>query len=270
MKEKLLLTISLLSFGMYAQSFPNPYCNVDVYYDIEMITEVSLNNTTIVNTNDSDPLVDKTSSIVDLQKGNQYTITLKGDTRGNYLNKFIMYIDWNQNGVLNDAGEDYIVGSIENSNGTDNISTSLTFTVPQSAIVGQTRIRINKGYEDEFWFEMTNSPCEITVNDDIDDESYGQMLDFTLNITEPTASLPSLDLTQLHVYPNPAKDVLNINYKEKITKVTIFDINGREVEVYGLNTANNTISVGTLSSGIYLLKVETDTSKTSVIKFVKK
>lgn len=93
--KKILLSLGLLSLGAYAQSFPDPYCDVTEFEAIEMITQVELNGVTITNTNDDDPLVDYTETVVDLQKGN---------TEGDYTNKFIMYIDWNQNGILNDSG----------------------------------------------------------------------------------------------------------------------------------------------------------------------
>ena len=96
------------------------------------------------------------------------------------------------------------------------------------------------------------------------------MLDFTLNITEPTASIPSLDLTQLNVYPNPVKEVLHIDYKSVVSKVTISDINGRQVSSHELNATTNAISVDGLSSGSYLLKVETERNETSIVKFIKK
>ena len=276
MKKKLLFVISLLSFGAYAQSFPGPYCDVTEYEDVEEITQVSLNGVVINNTNTTDPLVDFTDEVVTLEKGQSYTITLKGNTYSDYINKFIMYIDWNNNGVLNDTGEDYIVGTIYDSDGTDDVSATFTFTVPESATLGNTRIRINKGYEDEdyFWY-MTNDPCSISAyeewfGDIYEDVNYGQMLDFTLDITEPTASIPSLDLTQLNVYPNPVKEVLHIDYKSVVSKVTISDINGRQVGSYELNATTSAILVDALSSGSYLLKVETEAGEISTVKFVKK
>lgn len=280
MKKTLLLSISLLSLVSYAQSFPSPYCDVTDYSSVEMITQVSLNNITISNSNEDDPLINKISTVVNLEKGVSYTITLKGSTEGDYINKFIMYIDWNKNGVLNDAGEDYIVGTIYNSTGSDAVSVSYTFTVPQTAILGETRIRINKGYEyedeefDDYWI-MNNNPCEISgteiyEGESFEDVNYGQMLDFTLNITEPTASTPSLDLAQLNVYPNPVKEMLHIDYKDVISNVAIFDLSGRQVGSYKLNASTNAILLESLSSGTYLLRVETKANEISVVKFIKK
>src|SRR5690606_31746653 len=80
----------------------------------------------------------------------------------------------------------------------------------------------------------------------------------------------SLDIVDLRVYPNPTSEVLNIDYKEVITNVTIFDIKGRQVGAYKLNDTTNSISVDALSSGTYLLKIETETNETSIVKFIKK
>lgn len=79
-----------------------------------------------------------------------------------------------------------------------------------------------------------------------------------------------LDLASLRVYPNPVINELNIDYKEIISKVAIFDINGRQVGVYELGNTTNTIPVNSLSSGTYLIKIQTESNHTSIVKFVKK
>ena len=55
-----------------------------------------------------------------------------------------------------------------------------------------------------------------------------------------------------------------------MSKVTISDINGRQVSSHELNATTNAISVDALSSGSYLLKVETEAGETSTVKFIKK
>ncbi|MGL5888507.1 MAG: GEVED domain-containing protein, partial [Bacteroidia bacterium] len=72
-----------------------------------------------------------------LVAGSTYTITL---TAGTYtLNDLAAWIDYNQNGVLNDAGEK--LGE-SNDVGASPTTTSFTFTVPLTAINGQVRLRV--------------------------------------------------------------------------------------------------------------------------------
>lgn len=276
MNKKLLLSISLLSLSGYSQTISNPYCDVVEIDAVEEITEIILNGTTISNSNTIDLIVNRTNTIVSLEQNQNYTISMKGNTHGDFISQFIMYVDWNQNGVLNDEGEDYIVGEIHNSTGTDETHLSFTFTVPQTATLGNTRVRISKGFQDtEYQWFMTNDPCQIAYYEDWDGEIYedvnfGQMLDFTINVETPTASAPALDLSQLKVYPNPANESLHIDYKDVISKVSINDLNGREISVFDMNSASNLVSIETLSSGVYFLKIETETKEISVIKFVKR
>lgn len=62
------------------------------------------------------------------------------------------------------------------------------------------------------------------------------------------------------IYPNPVKDVLNINVKDFSGKVLvkIVDINGREVYNQNVADFNNTnvINLESLASGIYILKLQ--------------
>ncbi len=62
------------------------------------------------------------------------------------------------------------------------------------------------------------------------------------------------------IYPNPVKDVLNVNIKDFSNEVSIriVDINGREVYAQKINNINssNAINLSSLSSGIYVLKLK--------------
>lgn len=60
-----------------------------------------------------------------------------------------------------------------------------------------------------------------------------------------------------NIYPNPVKDVLNINTSHLIKNVTIYDITGKAVQNLS-RIQNNQISTESLSVGIYILKIETD------------
>lgn len=269
----------LMSGLLSAQNFPNPYCNITAedVEDVEEITQVSLNNVLIENSNVTDALIDKTANIIELIAGNTYTITLKGNTYGNYDNQFNMYIDWDKNGVLNDSGENYVIGTIFNSTGSDTKSASFEFTVPQNTAVGETRVRILKGFfyideEDEMWnTPLIDNPCAIKVFDNLWQEeslNFGQALDFTINIVSSTSVKP-LDLANLRIYPNPVKEILNIDYKEDISKLTVYDLSGRLIKTYNKNQSNNSIDVSELKSGTYLLNIETQSKNVSTVKFIK-
>ena len=62
------------------------------------------------------------------------------------------------------------------------------------------------------------------------------------------------------IYPNPVKDILNINFKDFTgdVSVKVIDINGREVFTQKLSNVNNSnaINLEKLSTGIYILKLQ--------------
>jgi len=71
---------------------------------------------------------------------------------------------------------------------------------------------------------------------------------------------------QLSVYPNPATDVIKIAAPGKIKHVEVYDMSGKRVNV----TLNgDQINVRSLSSGAYLLNVETE-GRNFTEKFIKK
>ena len=71
------------------------------------------------------------------------------------------------------------------------------------------------------------------------------------------------------VYPNPASDVVNIAGVD-INKVTFADINGRTVKSLNVNSTQATISISDLSTGVYMMTIETTDGATTTKKLLKK
>ena len=71
-------------------------------------------------------------------------------------------------------------------------------------------------------------------------------------------------LTNVTVYPNPTKDILNINIPQAIgtSKLKLFDIQGREVLEKTTNNTNEVLNIGNLQSGVYMLSIENEANKT--------
>src|SRR5690554_6736153 len=166
-------------------AFPDPYCEIADATDVivEEITVVEFAGTEITNDDDDNVLIDKTDVVVEITAGDTYTISVEGNTNGDFETNIVAFIDWNQNGILDDAGEIYELGTLENSTGYDGVSVSMDITVPADAVPGQTRVRITKTYFDEFSDPIIN-PCGI----EFDPwgmgiyPGYGQALDFTVNV----------------------------------------------------------------------------------------
>lgn len=63
---------------------------------------------------------------------------------------------------------------------------------------------------------------------------------------------------QLTVYPNPAKDVVNINNLKPNTTITISDLTGKTVYQSEVQAANATMDVSAVPAGIYLIQAKND------------
>jgi len=76
--------------------------------------------------------------------------------------------------------------------------------------------------------------------------------------------------TQLSIYPNPAKNIVNIDGAENVSSVTIYDITGRVMLNY-VNTKESTIklNVTNFKSGIYLVQMLDSNGKIEISRIVK-
>ena len=188
--------------------FPSPYCEITDAADVmvEEITEVNFAGTSITNDDTTSVLVDKTDMVVSVNQNETYTLEVKGNTYGDFENNIVAFIDWNQNGILNDSGEVYELGTLENSTGSDGLSVSLDVAVPADAVTGPTRVRITKTYFDAD-SPAEIDPCGILFNPFGQGiyAGYGQALDFTVDVSEATGvvyCMPLLDCTDNDMITN--------------------------------------------------------------------
>lgn len=77
------------------------------------------------------------------------------------------------------------------------------------------------------------------------------------------------DKNEIKLYPNPAKDFVELKSKENIKNIQLFDEQGRLIINRNYNQNLIKIDLSSQTSGIYLLKIKTDTSE-SAKKIIKK
>ncbi|WP_294824294.1 T9SS type A sorting domain-containing protein [uncultured Flavobacterium sp.] len=104
-----------------------------------------------------------------------------------------------------------------------------------------------------------------TGNVEIDEMRVGETYASVTPAT--TAGVKESAIAGLKVYPNPLKgNVLNITSDANATKaVAIFDVLGKQV--VNTKTANTSINVSSLTSGVYIVKI-TEEGKTATKKLV--
>ena len=163
-KIVLVMLLLILQSILFAQ-----YCTPSFPSGTEPICRVQFN--TIDNSSSCTPsgasYENYTTISTSLTSGNTYPITIWGNTNGNFTNHINVYIDWNNNGVLNDAGENYYLGSIINC---ANCSATGNIVVP-AGVSGPIRMRIVKKYNTQ------GDPCNSA--------GFGQAEDYTITIADP-------------------------------------------------------------------------------------
>ena len=103
------------------------------------------------------------------------------------------------------------------------------------------------------------NPCAIEFNPFGfgPNPGFGQALDFTLDVG-PVLSVNEFEISALSVYPIPAKDILNVEYKSTLNAVKIYNFIGQEV--YNENTSSSTLQLdlSRLTAGAYIVKLITE------------
>ncbi|MBP6128029.1 T9SS type A sorting domain-containing protein [Flavobacterium sp.] len=88
--------------------------------------------------------------------------------------------------------------------------------------------------------------------------------------TQPCQPLSSesFEETNIAIYPNPVQNIFTVPVKEN-TKYQLYTITGVLVIEGSVTTAENTISISELSSGCYVLKLQSESNKIETVKVIK-
>mgnify|MGYP000182047819 CR=1 FL=1 len=171
--------------------------------------------------------------------GSNYPLSVKVGQCGSfaYSGYVGVWIDYNQDGDFADAGE--LVFSKTASKTTP---VSGTFTIPTTATLGATRVRVSLKYN-----AIPTSCGSFT---------YGQVEDYTVNIvTTAREDIHSVSNTiAFKLYPIPVREnFLNISGLEKESTFKIFNLLGQELTNGKIN--NNVVDLSRIAAGNYIIEV---------------
>lgn len=247
---------------MTSGEFPFPYCGPLVFGTVEPITLVKvagIDNPSGASVNGTPGHEDYTHITGTMKQGETYPITLKGNTVGEYFHGFAVFIDWNQNDMLDDAGEVYeIEDRLFGSTGTDDQQIIADIVVPADAKIGTTRMRVKKTLNGPF-----NNPCSAQAN-------WGQVEDYSIEVTEGSGvSVSENALTGFSYYPNPSSGQVHLESVKNIESVTFYNLVGQIVFTSKVGTVSSSIDVSQLSAGTYIMKVSAN-DEIGTYKFMKK
>lgn len=154
------------------------FCFPTFFTAVEPITNVTfagINNTTS-NTVNGTAQFEPFCIAGNVIAGNTYPISVKGNTvdvvyqwwTATFTDYFTVFIDYNRNGVY-EQSERTDIGTITSSTGIDNKVLTSSISIPSTATVGATRMRVIKNLYFYVW-----DPCGSYAN--------GQAEDYTINI----------------------------------------------------------------------------------------
>ena len=226
----------------------------------EWIDLVQLNEITRTSTADAG-YKDMTSLVANVGLGTSQTIYFSaGFKSSSYKEYWVVWIDWNHNGAFEDTEK------VATGNSTSSTTLSGTFTVPTTALLGTTRMRVTMKYN------AAPTACETF--------SYGEVEDYTVNVTANSSKqiTDNNPLAQqigdeggssIEVFPNPAKSTIGLNVRSVngAVMVRIYDMRGAIVKEV-LYENNTEINISKLPAGTYILRADEEKEPLTV-KFVK-
>jgi hypothetical protein len=179
-----------------------------------------------------------TTVSTNVTRSSSYTITITPQwTSTVYSEGYAVFIDWNQDGDFADSGE-----TVWTKTASTTTPVSGTITVPATAALGATRMRVSMKYNG------VPTSCETF--------SYGQVEDYTVNIVSSARTDESGNaVSAFDIYPNPVKgDLLNVTEVKEGTAFRIVNLLGQQILAGKI--ANGSIPVSAINSGTYLLEIE--------------
>lgn len=224
------------------------YC--DSYGDngqewIENVTVDALNNSS-----DDDPngYGDYTGMSVDLQRGQTYNVSFTPGYPGqNWDEHFRLWIDLNQNGGFNAAERLF-----DDDQG-GNTTITGTITIPFTAELGSTRMRVSMAYGGQFGGDYPQNSCE--------EDHEGEVEDYCVNIIEEDPVNPGIEeLTAnfgMEVFPTPTSSELTIRMIDSFSgniELTVIDVTGKIVQKSSTSLVQSSMNLTDLASGTYLLR----------------
>ena len=153
------ITLSAVTYATYCTSNGNTTYNTGV----TLVSFNTINNADQINNDNA--YEDFTSISTTLIQGSPYNITVNVDTDGNYRVDAFVWIDWNQDGDFNDPGETYDMGNAINVSDGATSNAPLIITIPPTATLGTTRMRVSAKYN------SNPNSCETGFDGEVEDYS---------------------------------------------------------------------------------------------------
>ncbi len=91
--------------------------------------------------------------------------------------------------------------------------------------------------------------------------SYSNKYGYDCSYSGPKDIIKSQNLNELYVFPNPAKDVLNIQSEKIMQSIILFNISGEKVCQYYPKNTRYQINLTNIKSGLYIINIDNNFKK---------
>lgn len=184
-----------------------------------------------------------------------YPITITPFWTGiTYSEGYAVWIDFNQNGNFDDAGE-----LVFSTGPTQNTPVSGIISIPADALLGETRMRVSMKYDG------IPDPCEIF--------DYGEVEDYTVDILNESIGVAENAFgSDFVLYPNPVRNgqftIKTPNLSGEVD-IEITNLVGQQISNHQLSVEGQQVNVSTnnLSTGIYFIRLSQN-SQSFTSKFI--
>lgn len=283
MKNKnILLTAAIIATSIansFAQSTnPAPYCD-GTFDDDPFLVEDFIKNVsfgTLSNNSDTQYAAPhyvfyNNLPTASFEKGGNYELKVTFAVAGGA--GYGVWIDYNQDNEFTPderiAGTD---GMTESLDITNNTLITKQITIPQTALEGETRMRVRIVEDDNFTF--TNGyaipPCNIdaTPTGIMD---WGETEDYTIKIIGIPSSIEKVNTqSSFTIYPIPAQSNITIKTDLKGNNTyNIFNITGQLLANAALKNVKQQINIEHLSHGVYYIQLINNGQSAGFKKFIK-
>ena len=133
---------------------------------------------------------DYTAIATSVERNTAYDLTVNVNTDGNFTTNTRVWIDWNQNCSFDDPGEAYNLGDATDVSSGATGNSSLSITVPASAIAGRTIMRVSTKFKDD----GVVTSCENGFD--------GEVEDYTINVLSNSAFNASINKVTFNTIDN--------------------------------------------------------------------
>ncbi len=91
----------------------------------------------------------------------------------------------------------------------------------------------------------------------------------TITLESVVLGVEQFNSSTIQVYPNPTTEIVNISAYSTITTIKIYNVLGAEIQQLNVQDTNAVINLSAFSSGIYLVRIDSEDGSSLIKKLIK-